>query len=124
MNFKDNTPIYKQIIDYCFGRILSAVWLPDERIPSVRELALALGVNTHTVLKALDYLQNHRIIIPRRGMGFYLAPDAPTRVNATRREEFFNERLPELLREMNMLSISIPEVAQHLASLDSTPETS
>lgn len=117
MNFKDNTPIYKQIIDYCFGRILSAAWVPDERIPSVRELALALGVNTHTVLKALDYLQNHQIIFPKRGMGYYLAPDAPGRVNATRREEFFNERLPELLAEMKMLSISIEEVATHLHKL-------
>ncbi len=110
MEFKDNKPIYRQIIDYCFIRILSGEWLPEQRVPSVRELAVKLAVNTHTVLKAMEFLQNHQIIYPRKGMGFYLASDAPQRVNATRREEFFNETLVEIFKEMRMLGISKEEV--------------
>lgn len=110
MDFKDNKPIYRQIIDYCFGRILSGTWTPDQKIPSVRELALQMSVNTHTVLKAFEFLQVHGIIYPRRGMGFFLAADAPESVNATRREEFFEDTLVELFAEMRMLGIGIDDV--------------
>ncbi|MCM1349206.1 MAG: GntR family transcriptional regulator [Firmicutes bacterium] len=110
MNFKTDIPIYRQIINYAFSCILSGAWMPGEKIPSVRELAVQMAVNTHTVLKAFDYLQLHNLIVSRRGMGYYLADDAKNRVQEIRREEFFNTRLKELFSEMEMLGISIDEV--------------
>ncbi len=50
MEFKPDKPIYRQIIDYAFGCILSGGWRPGEKVPSVRELAVELAVNSHTVL--------------------------------------------------------------------------
>lgn len=116
MNFKTDTPIYKQIIDYAFGRIMSGAWAPGEKVPSVRELAVQLAVNTHTVLKAFDYLQQNLLIESRRGMGFFLTPDARERVGELRREEFFNTRLKELFAEMEMLGIDIGDVVEHWQS--------
>jgi len=110
MDFKTDRPIYQQIVDYCYTRILSGEWPPDGKIPSVRELAVALSVNTHTVLKALDALQAAEIIVPRRGLGFFLAADAPGRVMQARRQEFFDTTLADLFREMEMLGISIDDV--------------
>lgn len=110
MEFKDNTPIYRQIIDYCFGCVLSGAWKPDEKIPSVREMAVSMAVNTHTVLKAFEYLQLHDIIYPKRGMGFYLSANAPMHVNSTRRQEFFEEKLCDVFKEMRMLGISMEDV--------------
>lgn len=113
MDFKTDRPIYQQIVDYCYTRILSGAWPPDGKIPSVRELAMALSVNTHTVLKALETLQSAEIIMPRRGLGFFLAPDAPGRVMQARRQEFFNTTLAELFHEMEMLGISIDDVVDY-----------
>jgi hypothetical protein len=110
MNFRSDTPIYLQIANWCFTCIASGQWAPDERIPSVRELAVALSVNTHTVLKALEYMQKHDIIIPRRGLGFFLASDARERVSNARKEQFFENTLPDMFSEMKMLGISIDEV--------------
>lgn len=110
MEFRTDKPIYKQIIDYAFGCILGGGWRPGEKVPSVRELAVGLAVNSHTVLKAYDHLQDQGIIISRRGMGFYLADDAPERVNAERREEFFETTLTEMFGSMESLGISIEEV--------------
>ncbi len=112
MDFKDNKPIYRQIIDYSFNCILSGMWEPDQRIPSVRELAVGMSVNTHTVLKAFEYMQAHDIIYPRRGMGFFLASDAKERVNGTRREEFYNETLTSLFAEMKMLDIDMTDIME------------
>lgn len=113
MDFSPNKPIYRQIIDYGFGRILTAQWVPGERVPSVRELSVELSVNSHTVLKAYEYLQAEGIIVARRGMGFYLATDALERVNHARREEFFDTTLKEVFKDMKLLNISIEEVVRH-----------
>lgn len=113
MNFNDEKPIYRQIIDYCFGFILSGEWQPDQRIPSVREMAVNLAVNTHTVIKAYDFLQAHDIIAPRRGMGYYLTPDARQMVNASQREDFFDTSLSQLFSRMKVLGIGIDEINDH-----------
>ena len=110
MEFNSNKPIYKQIIDYSFG--LSGNWIPGERVPSVRELSLLLSVNSHTVLKAYEYLQAEEIITPKRGMGFYLSPEAMAHVNSARRQEFFDTTLKDLFKEMKLLNISIDEVVE------------
>lgn len=116
MEFSANKPIYRQIIDYSFGQILSGAWSQGERVPSVRELSVLLSVNSHTVLKAYEYLQSEGIITPKRGMGFYLSADALTRVNSARREEFFDTTLKEMFKEMRLLNITLDEIVQRYQS--------
>lgn len=110
MDFTSDKPIYRQIIDFSFGQILTGVWTAGERVPSVRELSVQLSVNSHTVLKAYEYLQAEGIIVPRRGMGFYLTADAMDHVNQARRREFFDMTLDRLFKEMDLLGISIDDV--------------
>lgn len=117
MEFSDNKPIYRQIVDYAFNCIIDSVWLPGERIPSVRELAADLGVNTRTVLKAMDDLQDAEVIVPRRGMGFDLARDAADKVTAIRKKEFFDVTVPYLIDEMKRLKISPQELMDKLGRL-------
>lgn len=117
MDFNSNKPIYRQIIDFSYNNILSGEWREGERVPSVRELASQLAVNTHTVLKAMEYLQQRDIIYQRRGMGFYLRDDARDKVNADRQTNFFNETLPLLFEEMNRLDISIDEIVRRYKDL-------
>lgn len=62
MNFKTNKPIYQQIVDFCFSKILTREWRAEERVVSVRELSTQLAVNSRTVLKAYEYLQTEDII--------------------------------------------------------------
>ena len=39
MDFKTNKPIYQQIVDFCFSKILpTREWWAEERVVSVREL--------------------------------------------------------------------------------------
>lgn len=110
MNFTPDKPIYKQIIDFSFGKILTGTWIAGERVPSVRELSIELSVNTHTVLKAYEFLQSEGIIVAKRGMGFYLSTDALDHVNQVRRNDFFDTTLRDLFAEMALLDISIDEV--------------
>lgn len=114
MEFSDNKPIYRQIVDYAFNNIIDDRWHSGEKIPSVRELAAELGVNTRTVLKAMEDLQDLNIIEPRRGMGFILVSNAAEIVIDARKKEFFDKTLPAIRDEMSRLGISVEELYNHL----------
>ncbi|MDE6298786.1 MAG: GntR family transcriptional regulator [Muribaculaceae bacterium] len=114
MEFNDNKPIYRQIVDHAFARIMAGEWKPGERIPSVRELSAQLGVNTRTVLKALDELQDASLIEPKRGMGFLLATDARDKVQSELRQEFFQSIVPNLVDQMKRLGITADDILPHL----------
>jgi hypothetical protein len=116
MDFKPDKPIYRQIIDYAFTAILSEQWREGGRVPSVRELGADLAVNTHTVLKAYEYLQERGIIAVRRGMGYFLEPDAKDKVNADRREHFFETTLDDLFTQMDLLGITLDDLIAHYHS--------
>lgn len=121
--FDENRPIYKQIIDYCFEQIIAGVWSPGERIPSIRELAVEMTVNTRTVVKAMESLQAAEIIYPQRGMGYYLYPDAKEKVYTMRRREFFSEKLPVIFHEMHLLGITLDDIIAHTRNTPPTPVT-
>lgn len=110
MEFTDNKPIYRQIIDFAYTQIITGTWLPDQRIPSVRELSVDLQVNSRTVLKAMEHLQSLGIIAVKRGMGFSLSSDAKERVNEERRKEFFTSTLPDFISQMRLLGIKRDDI--------------
>jgi len=112
--FSDNKPIYRQIVDYAYNLIIDGSWPPGERVPSVRELAADLGVNTRTVLKAMEDLQASEVIFSKRGMGFSLAEDAPEKVMKERRKEFFADTLPHLAEEMKRLGLTASDILPYL----------
>lgn len=118
IEFKDNIPIYRQIVEFAFNRILDGTWVPGTLIPSVRELTLELGVNNRTVLKAFDELQSLEVVVPRRGMGYLLADDAPARVREVRKRDFFGSLLPRIVEEMKILGIRSADVAPFLEEAD------
>ncbi len=118
MEFNDNKPIYRQILDYAFNCILTGAWRAGETIPSVRELTCELGVNNRTVLKAFDELQNLRVIESRRGLGFLLAQNGIDIIRKERKREFFENTLPQIIEEMRILGISPDEVTSMLAKTD------
>lgn len=112
MDFKTNKPIYQQIVDFSFSKILTREWRAEERIVSVRELSAQLAVNSRTVLKAYEYLQAEDIIYPERGMGFYLAKDAVRKVMRIQKKDFFDNQLADTFRSMDLLGISIDEIIE------------
>lgn len=112
MDFKANKPIYQQIVDFCFARILTGEWTPNERVASVRELAVLLIVNPHTVLKAYEYLQGEDILYTKRGLGFFLAEDALPKVTKIQKEEFFENTLEDIFNTLDLLQIDIEEIVK------------
>ena len=110
MEFRENQAIYKQIADYVCDNILEDTWSEEDRIPSIRELAVATEVNPNTVMRTYTYLQNLGIIYNERGIGYFVASDAPARIAALKKEEFISNDLPELFRKMDLLNMGFEEI--------------
>jgi len=113
MNFKEKEAIYLQIADYVSEHITLGKWLPEEKVPSVRELAVELQVNPNTVMRAYEYLQNLEIIFNKRGLGLFVAPDAVPLIKAKRKERFVKQELPDFFASLYLLDIDLDELLQH-----------
>ena len=96
--------------DRLCDEILSGAYKDDDRIPSVREYAVLLEVNTNTAVKAYDELSRANIIYNKRGLGYFVTPGAKKQILKERKREFMKERLPELFRQMQLLGITLEDV--------------
>ena len=99
MDFNQNKPIYLQIADSICDKILQGEYLPDERILSVRELGISLGVNPNTIARVYDHLQGMEIIYNRRGIGDFVSPSAPERILEQQKEEFLRTQQSKLSKK-------------------------
>lgn len=110
MEFRENEAIYLQIAAYISEHILLSKWTKEDKIPSVRELAIQLEVNPNTVVRAYEFLQNKEVIYNKRGIGFYITDDAAEKIKLYSRERFLGQELPELFRNMYLLDIKMDEL--------------
>jgi GntR family transcriptional regulator len=110
MQFRESQAIYLQIADYVCEKILLKEWKADERIPSVRELAVQLEVNPNTVMRTFDFLQQQEIIYNQRGIGYFVAATALKNALQYRKQEFNEKDLPHLFRKMYLLGIEPEEL--------------
>lgn len=120
MEFKDNEAIYLQIAAHVCDNILIRKWPAEQKIPSVRDLAVELEVNPNTVMRSYEYLQNEQIVYNKRGLGLFVAPDGYERVKHLRREKFMQQNLPDLFKNMYLLDISVEEIAARYADFKSS----
>jgi DNA-binding transcriptional regulator YhcF (GntR family) len=116
MEFNDKQAIYLQIVEYIYDRILTEEWKGDERVPSVRDLAVELQVNPNTVMRAYELLQNNEIIVNKRGVGNFLGSDAKSKIINNRRNHFLTNELPLIFRNMQLLGVSIDELSEQFIS--------
>jgi GntR family transcriptional regulator len=112
MEFRDNEPIYLQIAAYVGQNILLRKWQADQKIPSVRDLAMELQVNLNTVLHAYEFLESQGVIYIKRGLGNFVASDGQEKVKAYRKERFIQQDLPVFFTNVYLLGISQEEILQ------------
>lgn len=112
MEFRDNEAIYLQIAAYVSENILLGKWPAEQKIPSVRDLAIELEVNPNTVMRSYEFLQKQGVIYNKRGLGLFVAADGFDKVKAYRKERFIQQDLPSFFRNIYLLGIKTEEL-QH-----------
>ncbi len=111
MQFAQNQAIYLQIADIVKEKVMRGEWSPDERIPSVRDLAVAMEVNPNTVARTYELLQQQQIIYNKRGIGYFVSAEAPALVAADRKGAFIEQELPSFFNTITLLGVPFEEIA-------------
>ena len=70
-----NRPVCPQIWELICVDIVNGVFGPDGRLPSVRDVAVMVGVNPNTVQKAMETLESEGLLYSVRGSGWYVQED-------------------------------------------------
>ncbi len=111
MNFNDNKAIYIQLAERIMDAIIAERYTPGSRIPSVREYAAEVEVNSNTVVRSYEYLEQKGIVYNKRGLGFFVADNAPEVVMSMRRAVFYAEELPYFFERIESFGWSPAELA-------------
>lgn len=112
MNSNSGKAIYLQLADRIMDSILSGEYAVQQRIPSVREYAATVEVNANTVMRTYDYLQQSDVIFNKRGIGFFIADNAPETILALRRGQFFDSEIPYFFSRLSQFGTSPDELKQ------------
>lgn len=118
--FNQDKPIYLQISDRLCNEIIAGTYEDDARIPSVRDYAATLQVNANTAVKAYEQLSRDGIIYQRRGMGYFVTAGARDRIMEQRREVFMRDTLSAVFADMQLLGITIDDVAKELGKIENS----
>lgn len=107
-NLNSDRPIYTQILEKIQVRIVSGIYQPGEKIPSVRELAAEAGVNPNTMQKALSELERSKIIITLRTSGRVVTEDLEM-IKKTR-NQLAKEQIEAFIKRMEALGFSKEDI--------------
>ena len=102
IDLKSRKAIYAQIIDNFKRLIITGALHPDNKVPSIRDLAQLLTVNPNTVQKAYRELENQGYFYTVLGQGNFIAtPDAPPDESRTTPEiEALYAQLTSIVQEL------------------------
>lgn len=89
IDYSDKRPIYEQIAERFQTLIINGIMEADERLPSVRMLAVELSINPNTIQRAYAELERDGFIYSVKGRGNFVKRD----------EELFQRQRERLLME-------------------------
>lgn len=101
-------PICPQICEYLCASIAKGDIEPNQRLLSVREVALNIGVNPNTVQKAMEQLESKGVIYSVRGSGWFVSENTATAVDTVK--EIANLKTKQFILEMENLGFTLEDI--------------
>lgn len=71
-DLKSDRPIYFQLIEQIAMRVISGIYPPGSRLPSVRDMATEASVNPNTMQRALADLESQGLLYSQRTSGRFV----------------------------------------------------
>ncbi len=122
MEFDSVKCIYLQIVDQSRELIFTGEWPVGEKIPSVREMAVNMGVNPNTVLRSYQTLVSDGIIENHRGFGYIVRRGALQVIEEMMKKQFIEKELPRVFFTMEKLGFGIMDIVSHYENKEKEKE--
>ena len=108
VNPSSGEPIYKQLHDHIVRLIVGGQLLPDEVLPSVRQMAEHLAVNPMTVSRAMQQLVDQGWVDRRRGQPSVIAKRTDN--HETSGASLLEPQMVALVEQANQLGVSYDQL--------------
>ena len=102
-------PVYLQIKAYIRDGVISGLYTPGDRIPTVRELAAQTNINPNTIQRAMAELEQEQLLISHGTLGRFVT-DNPA-VIAAIKDDAVQDAVRECLMRFHALGLSTQEAA-------------
>ncbi|WP_058306891.1 GntR family transcriptional regulator [Gracilibacillus massiliensis] len=110
--FQRDKPIYLQVVDQIMQEIVSGNRQAGDKLPSVRELAVDVGVNPNTIQRVYRELDIREVTITKRGQGTFVTEDKELIEQV--RTDFKRRYIKQFFSDMEALGFSKAEIFQSL----------
>ena len=111
---QSSRPIWQQLAEQLSRRIVTGVYAPGSRFPTVRELAAEAGVNPNTMQRALGQLESAGLVSTNRTAGRTVTED--TAVLDAIRAKLAKELINRYFSEMEALGFPRARAAEMAAA--------
>jgi len=111
INYRDPRPIYEQVKDQLRRLIISGAVNPEEKLPSVRDLAQKLAINPNTIQRAYRELESEGYIYSVPGKGSFVGE---RREVDKGRIESLLKSIDEAVIELGFLGVSAEELCRRI----------
>lgn len=108
--FHTKSPIYLQLMTDIKKKILAGVYVPGQKLPSGREIALAEGVNPNTAQKALTQLETEGLLYTNRTSGRFVTEDEALILSV--RRDFARSSVEDFLDKMEEIGFAAKEIPE------------
>ena len=110
--FEENQPIYLQILQRIYAKILRGEYPPGEKLPSVIEAAMVYKVNHNTMARVYSEMVRADVAVIRRGEGTFVTENQ--RVLDELHDSMRQSLLESFVSEMRSLGYASNEILEAL----------
>lgn len=107
-----NRPICPQICELVAADIAGGRIAPGQRLASVREMAVHMGVNPNTVQKAVEQLESEGLVYSVRGSGCFATEDRDKAQAVV--ERLIRSKTAQYFAELALLGLSAEQIKRRV----------
>lgn len=107
LDYRSGTPIYRQLEENIMELIVLGIYEKDAQLPSVRSLAVELGINPNTIQKAYQELETMGVTYSVTGKGSFVQGLSPAQEHMRRGSAI---KLGAAVREARLSGMARDEV--------------
>ena len=109
IDIESSQPAFEQLIDQIKAAVTAGVLKPGKALPSIRQLAVDLELNSKTVAKAYKLLERDAVIETKGYRGTFIHPDAKANCKFDL-QEWTSRKLAETIHELREAGVTDSEI--------------
>jgi GntR family transcriptional regulator len=122
IDIDSRTPQFEQLIEQIKSAVTAGVLKPGDALPSIRQLANDLELNSKTVAKAYKLLERDSVIEAKGYRGTYVHPKAKSNCKFNI-QDWTHHKLSQVVGELREAGVTDSEIRNAFASAMSRPLT-